>query len=365
MKLISRIYFSLLAITMIATTGCRTEAEKPKEVRTEVRKVWSAEKANEWYAKQEWMVGANFIPSTAINQLEMWQKETFDTASISRELGWASDIGFNTMRVYLHHLAWTQDKAGFLDRVSKYLDIAESKKIKTIFVIFDDCWNKNPKPGVQPEPAKGVHNSGWVQDPGDPYYKDSTLYPELESYVKAVIGHFGKDQRVLLWDLYNEPGNVGKKEGSLPLLASTFKWAREANPDQPLSAGLWSWDFEKLNQFQLENSDVITYHDYEDAPWHKRVIQLLEIYGKPLICTEYMARSRNSNFSNVLPLLKEQKVGAINWGLVAGKTNTIYAWDTPMPDGREPKVWFHDVFRKDGTPYNKKETELIKSLTTN
>jgi len=365
MKLISRISFSLLAITVIATTGCRTEAEKPKEVRTEARKVWTAEKANEWYAKQGWMVGANFIPSTAINQLEMWQKETFDTATISRELGWASAIGFNTMRVYLHHLAWTQDKEGFLDRVSKYLDIAESRKIKTIFVIFDDCWNKNPRQGVQPAPAKGVHNSGWVQDPGDPYYKDSTLYPELESYVKAVIGHFGKDQRVLLWDLYNEPGNVGKKEGSLPLLANTFKWAREANPDQPLSAGLWSWDFEKLNQFQLENSDVITYHDYEDAPWHKRVIQLLEIYGKPLICTEYMARSRNSNFSNVLPLLKEQKVGAINWGLVAGKTNTIYAWDTPMPDGREPKVWFHDVFRKDGTPYSKKETELIKSLTAN
>jgi hypothetical protein len=167
----------------------------------------------------------------------------------------------------------------------------------------------------------------------------------------------------VLWDVYNEPGNSGKLDSSLPLLENVFKWARAANPDQPLTAGLWAWDFEKLNQVQIENSDVITYHDYEDAPWHKRVIELLKTHGKPLICTEYMARTRNSYFSNILPMLKEKNIGAINWGLVAGKTNTIYAWDTPMNDGSEPPLWFHDVFRKDGTPYKKEETDLIRQLT--
>ena len=134
------------------------------------------------------------------------------------------------------------------------------------------------------------------------------------------------------------------------------------NPEQPISAGLWRWDFEKLNTFQLQNSDVITYHDYEEPEWHKRVIQLLKIYGKPLICTEYMARTRGSYFSNVMPMLKAENVGAINWGFVSGKTNTIYAWDTPIPDGSQPKEWFHDIFHKDGTPYRQEEIDLIKKL---
>ncbi len=64
---------------------------------------WSANKAKEWYAKQGWLKGSNFQPSTAINQLEMFQAETFDTAAINRELGWAQGLGFNVMRVYLHH----------------------------------------------------------------------------------------------------------------------------------------------------------------------------------------------------------------------------------------------------------------------
>ena len=286
-------------------------------------KVWPAEKANTWYDQQKWIVGANFIPSSAINQLEMWQAETFDTITISRELEWAQNIGFNTMRVYLHHKAWEADKQGFLVRVDKYLGIAASKGIKTIFVIFDDCWNKDSKTGPQPTPKTGIHNSGWLQDPGDPYSKDSSLFPQLELYVKAVMEQFKNDERILLWDLYNEPGNSGKGESSMPLLTNVFRWAKQVNPVQPVSAALWNWSQESYNRFMLENSDVMTYHDYEDENWHRRVIELLKIYGKPMICSEYMARTRGSKFSGILPLLKEKRVGAINWGLVAGKTNTI------------------------------------------
>nr|WP_214460520.1 cellulase family glycosylhydrolase [Flavihumibacter fluvii] len=325
--------------------------------------VWAAEKAQSWYDRQKWIVGANFIPSSAINQLEMWQADSFDTTTISKELGWARDIGFNTIRVYLHHKAWEADKSGFINRIDQYLSIADANGIKTIFVIFDDCWNKDGKTGPQPAPKPGVHNSGWLQDPGDPYSKDSANFPQLELYVKAVIGHFKDDQRILLWDLYNEPGNSGKGESSLPLLTKAFTWAREVNPSQPVSAGLYDWNQEKMNRFMIEHSDVITYHDYDDEAWHRRVIEVLKTHGKPMICTEYMARTRGSKFENILPLLKEKKVGAINWGLVAGKTNTIYAWDAPMPDGKEPQVWFHDIFRKDGSVFDPRETTLIKSLT--
>jgi hypothetical protein len=325
--------------------------------------LWSVEKANAWYAQHDWIIGANYIPSNAINQLEMWQAQTFDSAINDKELAWAESIGFNTMRVFLHSLAWKQDKEGFKKRINTFLNIADRHKIKIMFVFFDDVWNKVPQPGTQPAPKPGVHNSGWMQDPGQPASADSTTYPQLELYVKDIMTNFAHDRRVLLWDLYNEPGNSGKKDTSLSLLTKVFQWARSVNPDQPITVGLWAWDFEKLNAFQIANSDIVTYHNYEEANWHQRVIQLLEAIGRPLICTEYMARTRNSRFSTILPLLKKENVGAINWGFVAGKTNTKYAWDTPIADGSEPVEWFHDIFFQDGTPYRHDEINLIKKLS--
>lgn len=326
--------------------------------------VWPAEKANAWYNSHKWLTGADYIPATAINQLEMWQADTFDPETIDRELGWAENIGFNTMRVFLHSVAWKQDPKGFKQRVDRFLSIAEKHHIEPLFVFFDDCWNKAPVAGKQPEPKPGIHNSGWMQDPGQPASSDPANFPALEKYVKDVLSTFAHDKRILLWDLYNEPGNSGKNDSSLALLTNVFKWAREVNPDQPITAGLWSWNFEKLNEVQLKNSDVVTYHDYEEPQWHLRVVQLLKAYGRPVICTEYMARPRNSRFVNTLPMLKKEHVGAINWGFVSGKTNTIYAWDTPLADGSQPAEWFHDIFKADGTPYRQDEVDLIKKLNT-
>jgi hypothetical protein len=352
----------LLFVGPVAVDAQKKVAQKTTAATVAPGKIWSVEKANAWYAANKWITGANFLPSTAINQLEMWQADSFDSATIDRELGWAQDIGFNTMRVFLHSVAWKQDPQGFKNRVDQYLRISDRHGIKTMFVFFDDCWNKIPVAGKQAAPKPGIHNSGWVQDPGQPLSNDTTLFPELERYVKDVISTFSHDRRVLLWDLYNEPGNNGKRDSSLPLVKKVFEWARAVNPDQPLSIGLWAWDFEKLNAYQLMNSDIITYHNYEDPQWHQRVIELLKANGRPLICTEYMARTRNSRFHNILPLLKRQNVGAINWGFVSGKSNTIYAWDTPIADGAQPVEWFHDIFFPDGKPYREDEVNLIKKL---
>jgi hypothetical protein len=324
---------------------------------------WSAERINNWYAKQDWMVGANFNPSTAINQLEFWQAETFDPKTIDRELGYAAGIGMNTMRVYLHSLVYSADPAGFKDRLNQYLTIADRNGIKTILVFFDDVWNKEPKLGKQPVPVPGTHNSGWMQDPGDPASSNPDNFPALEAYVKDVMTTLANDDRVLFWDLYNEPGNSGKLTTSMPLLKAVFGWAREVDPSQPITVGLWRWDFKELNEYQVLHSDLINYHCYDGPQDHERIIELLQTHGRPLVCTEYMARTRNSRFSNTLPLLKKHNIGAINWGLVNGKSNTIYQWDTPIADGREPDEWFHDVFRKDGTPYRQDEAELIRRLT--
>ncbi len=327
--------------------------EPPKEGELAVEERWPTAKANAWGKRWGWLRGSNFIPSTAINQLEMWQKETFDTATIDMELGYAQKVGFNAMRVFLHHLAWEEDPEGFKNRINQYLDIANRRGIGTIFVFFDNCWNPHYQKGPQPKPKPGVHNSGWVQDPGAT--RDDV---ELETYVKDILKTFGQDNRIALWDLYNEPG-----ANCMDLLKKVLEWAREANPTQPLTAGVWTDDLKDMNQFQLDHSDIITYHNYGSPEEQQKEIDRLKAYGRPIVCTEYMARTRGSLFTNIMPVLKQNNVGAINWGLVEGKTNTIYAWDTPMPDGSEPKVWFHDVFRKDGTPYSEKEIELITSLT--
>ncbi|HEV3225068.1 MAG TPA: glycoside hydrolase family 2 TIM barrel-domain containing protein [Puia sp.] len=328
-----------------------------------IRPVWTKAAAGQWYTRQGWLRGCDFIPSNAVNQLEMWQSETFDTARISIELGYAQSIGLNCMRVFLHHLAWQQDPGGFKKRMDQYLTIAQGKNIKTIFVFFDDCWNESYYAGTQPAPKPGIHNSGWLRDPGKLLYDDSTLMHVLETYVKDVLKTFENDPRILLWDLYNEPGNSNYRNKSMVLLKNVFRWSREVNPSQPLSAGVWNKDLVELNNYQLGESDVITYHNYEDEKVHILVIDSLKKYGRPLICTEYMARLRNSTFFNIMPMLKREHVAAINWGLVSGKTNTKYAWDTPIPDGSEPKVWFHDIFRPDGTPYSQREVNFIMSLT--
>lgn len=326
---------------------------------------WSPEKAKAWYSKQGWLRGSNFQPSTAINQLEMFQSESFDTATLHKELGWARDLGFNVMRVYLHHLLWTADKQGFKKRLDSYLGISTKYGIKTLFVFFDDCWNDTAWTGTQPAPKSGIHNSGWVRDPGTMVHRYPDTVATLEAYVKDVLSTFKNDPRILMWDLYNEPGNSQQFNQSMPLLKNVFEWAREINPSQPVTAGVWNEGerFQDLNAFQLQNSDVITYHNYNYIDHHKNAIDSLKKFGRPIICTEYMARRNGSLFQLIMPLLKSENIGAINWGFVSGKTNTIFAWDTPMPNQKEPLLWFHDIFRQDGTPFSTYEVEFIKTIT--
>jgi hypothetical protein len=351
--------FSIAAIILLSMVmfSCH-----PKED-VKMANRWSTERANEWGEKQGWLRGANFNPSSAINQLEMWQADSFDPVTIDRELGWAANIGLNCMRVYLHHVVWQVDPEGFKSRMDEYLTIADSHGIKTMFVFFDDCWNPTYQAGPQPEPRPGVHNSGWVRDPGDLLYENPELINTLETYFKDVMDHFKNDERIVMWDLYNEPGNSGYGNKSMPLLQKAFEWGRTVNPLQPLSVGVWNKSLTDLNVFQLENSDIITYHNYDGPESHQNAIDTLKQFKRPMVCTEYMARRNNSLFTNIMPILKKENVGAINWGLVAGKSNTKYAWDEPIPDGSEPALWFHEIFHPDGTPYRQEEVNTIMHLT--
>jgi hypothetical protein len=364
---------SLLALAILFVSGWATHAQ-------EVR--WTEKEAADWYAKQPWLVGSNYIPANAINELEMWQADTFDAKRIDVELGWAESIGLNTMRVFLHDLLWQKDAAGFQKRIATFLQIAAKHHIRPLFVLFDSCWDPEPRLGKQHPPRPGVHNSGWVQSPGAKALQDPAQYPRLEAYVKGVVGAFAKDDRVLGWDVWNEPdnGNDGsyqdlepknKNELVLALLPRAFAWARAAHPTQPLTSGVWKDDWsvpEKLGpgaKIQIELSDVISFHSYDKPEVFEKRVLSLQQYHRPRMCTEYMARGNGSTFLGTLPIAKKYNVAAINWGLVAGKTQTYLPWDSwqhPYTD-REPAIWFHEIFHTDGTPYSAEETAFIKQIT--
>lgn len=342
---------------------------------------WSEARANDWYRAQPWLVGANYIPATAINELEMWQASTFDAKRIDLELGWAESIGMNTMRVFLHDLLWEQDADGFRRRMGVFLEIAAKHKIRPMFVLFDSCWDPFPKLGAQRPPKPGVHNSGWVQSPGAKALGDPSQYARLERYVKGVVGAFAQDGRVLAWDLWNEPDNrnnssYGKLEPPdkvarvLKLLPRVFAWARAAGPSQPLTSGVWQGDWSShekmsaMDRIQIEHSDVVSFHNYNAPEEFERRVRWLQRYNRPLLATEYMARGNQSRFEGILPLLRKYNVAAYNWGLVAGKTQTYLPWDSwqkPYTD-REPEIWFHEVFRTGGTAYRQDEVELIRRM---
>jgi hypothetical protein len=336
---------------------------------------WPAAKANAWYAKQRWLVGSNYVPTDAINQLEMWQADTWNPAQIDKELGWAESLGMNTMRVFLHDKLWQQDAEGFRKRIDEFLAIASRHKIRPLLVFFDSCWDPNPKLGPQHPPIPGVHNSGWVQSPGSTGLADSANYPNLKSYVQGVVRAFGKDDRVLAWDIWNEPDN--SKTGDqfdqvLRLLPQVFAWVREADPNQPLTSGVWhneDWsphgNLNAIEKVQIEQSDFITFHVYEWPEVLERRIKELQPYGRPIVATEFLARGAGSTFDSSLPIALKYNVGMINWGFVLGKTQTNFPWDSRQKPytGSPPVVWHHDIFKPDGTPYRQAEIDQIRAMT--
>ncbi|KQN80261.1 1,4-beta-xylanase [Sphingomonas sp. Leaf67] len=347
----------------------------------QARDRWTEAQADAWYARQPWLVGANYTPASAINQFEMWQAETWDPKRIDYELNLAQGIGMNTMRVFLHDQLWTQDPEGFKRRIDEFLQIAARHKIKPLFVLFDSCWDPNPKLGPQHPPIPGVHNSGWVQGPGMAGLRDKSRYPAYKAYVQGVIAAFGRDDRVLGWDVWNEPdngadqypGQDGKEPLVRALLAQVFDWARDADPMQPITSGVWigqDWTpggkGSAMEKLQLGQSDVITFHDYSwPETFEGRIRQLLP-YKRPILCTEYMARGNGSTFDGSLPIAKRYNVGMMNWGFVDGKTQTRLPWDSWQKPYvmAEPTIWFHEVFRADGSPYRTAETDLIRRLAT-
>ena len=325
---------------------------------------WTVDHANEWYEAQEWLVGCNYLPRTAVNMTEMWQAEKFDTKTIDQELGWASSAGYNSVRVFLQYLLWRDDPEGLRARIERFLTIASKHGIRSMLILFCDCSfaGKEPYLGKQDDPVPGVHNSGWVPSPGLKRVTDKSVWPDLEKYVKDIVGFFSTDERVIIWDLYNEPGNSGMGDKSLPLAEATFTWAREVTPVQPLTTGAWTDFGSRMSKRLMELSDIVSFHDYTHAEGVADTIETCQMHGRPVICTEFLRRQTGNTFEDILPLFSRHKIGWYQWGLVAGRTQTYMPWGS-KPGDPMPSIWQHDLLHEDGTPYDSRELELVNAFT--
>ena len=326
---------------------------------------WPEEKVWQWYNKQPWYCGFNYIPAYAINYTAMWDKTTFDPLAIDRELAVAEKTGMNSLRAVLQYAVYQDDPAYFLKTLDTFTALCNKHHIKFIPAFFDDCAfgiNSDPKTGIQPEPLKGWYAWAWSPSPGHSMVVDTTTYPKLEKYVKAILNHFKNDDRILFWDLYNEPTNGGLGTATFPLLKNVIVWARSVNPVQPLSIGIFDKN-PRLNEIIVNGSDLITFHNYGNKDVLTKDITELKKYNRPIINTEWMNRPWNSTIPLVLSVFYDQKIGCTLWGLVNGKTQTNLPWGH-RPGDPEQKVWQHDLFHGDLKPYDQNEIDVLTKTIT-
>ncbi len=347
---------------------------------------WPAERTRAWAEHRPWYCGCNFLPSTAVNFVEMWYGPSFDPETIERELGWAAEIGLNAVRTNLPFVVWRHDRDGLMARLERFLALADALGMTTVLCPFDDCGFGGEEPVFrpQPDPLPGVHNSRAVASPGRAMVMDRSGWPALEDYLSDVIGSFARDPRVLFWDLYNEPGNgmVFSADGladvseeleadSHALMLETFAWARAVAPEQPLTVGAWRnaphghgpLYSSKIDQAALDLSDILSFHAYLPTQRTERIIEELRRSGRPVFCTEWMARAVTSRIADQLEVMRRHHVGCFHWGLVRGRTQTHLPWPEPLlGDGeRDDASWFHDLLEPDGRPHDPNEIALIRA----
>lgn len=330
---------------------------------------WTKEEAQAWWDRQVWPVGANYVTSDAVNDVEMWMDASFHPSLIRTELKTAAQLGFNTVRVFLSYLVWLREGETFLKNFDIFLALATEAGLSVLPILFDDCafdFGREPEYGPQPAPVYGVHNSRWVPSPGFSVQDDPAQDESLNRYIESVVGAHRTDARILAWDLYNEPGNSGRKEKALPLLKKAFSIARSMRPVQPLTAGVWMHEGnEAVEAFCLENSDVVSLHAYTPLARTRELIARYAQYGRPLFITEWLHRPARNTLHDHLPLFRREKIGAWQWGMIQGKTQTNLSWATMSGGAPDPApvLWQHDLLFSDGTPYDPSETALIAELS--
>ena len=357
---------------------------------------WREERAWQWYNSRPWIMGCNHVTGSVRNRIEMWQDETFAESlrKTEREFELAARTGFNAIRVMLPFFVWKHQREKFLEHLKEYVECASRNGLGVMIVLFNDCLipkriaDRTPPPkfGPQPDPDWGYHGGtkvtpfdgsrevGWWD--GD----DPAIWPEKEAYVRDLVGLFGRDERILMWDIWNEPGNNNRETRSLPLMEKVFGWVRELNPIQPLTA--CAWDFEgnyqvpptfydnpmsisAVERRAIELSDIITFHCYGKYDNVRFVTEQLKKFHRPIMNTEWLHRILHNNVEDILPYFAREHIGSFHWGLVNGYGQFHEPWEflRSLADKHDWAMdrWQHDIYRSDFTPYDEKEIAIFKA----
>lgn len=344
---------------------------------------WTAEKANNWAKNRRWTVGFNYVASNCVNRMEQWQAYEHEQKIpvFEREFALAEEVGFNAIRSVLPLEPWLYEHDGFMRRLDNFLTLANRHGLGVMIVFGNDCCV--PKSQWQPakfgpQPVDWGYHGGVIRSPhaGNPEMGYSLLDdPELRQawtkMVDEIVGEYAHDERVDIWDIFNEPGNSRRGMTSAGAMADFFDAARKHDPVQPLTAGVWTVNrtntLPEIEQLAMELSDVISYHDYGSFDHSVGVIERLRKLGRPLFNTEWLNRTLHNNVATHLPLYYLENVGVYNWGFVAGKSQTYEPWDSlwnnyaknPAAD-YDFTVWQHDLFRPSLRPYDPHEIETFR-----
>lgn len=354
-----------------------------------MRERWTAEQAWEWYRKRPWVMGINYVPSITLHAVELWQEDTYPEVieSVREEFKLMEGIGLNGVRMFLPFSVWYYDREKFLDRLDRFLGELSERGITMMPVIFNDCVEFGRPADITPRQSHGWqeydigHHGGHKENPftGEQERIGWCLWDEpewrevQEEYLTALLERFGKDERIYAWDLWNEPGNSNRHDMSIPYLKRVFELARSLDPVQPLTAGVWSYpenygvdekaDVEPIQRLALDESDIITFHQYEDFDRVKRTVAQLKKENRPMMNTEWLNRVQDNFIQDNLPLYYEEGIGSYSWGLVAGKSQHFLPWDQLWKNRELPlNRWQHDLFDTFHTPYDREELELMKEL---
>ena len=351
-------------------------------------KRWREKQAWEWYNSRPWIRGCNYMSASCANRIDQWQGLHFDEylEETEKELSLMRDLGFNSVRLILEYVVWEKEHDEFLKRFERYIALLDKYGISCTIVLANDCMP--PKTELWKMPDVGEQHYDWGYHGGRKhsqhgrhncpaphyYFDDEALCEKYFEMVKEIVTIYKDDPRILMWDLFNEPGNSNREGITMPYLVRMFETVRKINPSQPLTVAAWWFDpkdfhTSELNQYALENSDIITYHNYSTYEEHIRVIKHLKSYNRPIINTEWLARCTGNTVFDNFPLFYLENIGCYNWGFVAGKYQTYEPyeghWQWYNDDKNAPidfTKWFHDLYRPSHKPYDPKETELIRKF---
>ena len=351
---------------------------------------WTKEQAWEWYNAQPWIRGCNYMPASAANRYDMWQvwdcERRFE--EMERELALAESIGFNAVRIIIAEdngfAVWCEDHDGYMRNLERFLALCGKHKIRAIMCLGNDCsrpkplWSV-PKPGPQPYDI-GYHGgrkqSQHGSFPGMIGYisaDDPELRPKFFKMCGEVMEKYKDDDRVLFWNIWNEPGNNGRGKVSAPLVKEMFELAWKIGVKQPCAADVWNGklepNLETAEGVAAAWSDIISFHCYSPLPSQIAYVkQLKEKFGRPMLNTEWLARIRGCDVQDCYPYFAQENIGCTCWGFVAGKYQTYEPWEGMWRRvekgyrGYKMTKWFHDLFRPSLRPYDPEEIDVIKNV---